>query len=471
MKSLNSKYFDVSIWALLISLFVVIYVNFYYSHWKGEKNIVVNEVLSYYGYLTAAFIYDDISLEFTKKEPKKFYGKYWRTKSPTGKYVLRTSGGLAILYLPFFFSADAIAELIGYEATGYTLPYRFALVLSSVFYMMIGAVFLRKFLLKYFSKPIVAITLLATILGTNLLWYVTIEAAMSHAYSFAFISIFLFVIDNWHKNQSISNTIYIGLLVGIISLIRPTNIIVVVLLVLWKVTTWEELKNRILFLLNKWYLILLMILMYFIVWSPQIIYWKYVTDSYLYYSYPDNQGFFFLNPQLYNTLFSWRKGFLIYTPVMVFAIIGIGLLYKNSKEFFWPVFIYLLISWYLMSSWWSWWYGGSFGLRPFIDSYGVFSIGLATFLTWVSKITPLKRTILVSLFALSIILGVWHFKRYRGGSIHWVSMTKEAYFECFWTITPTDEWYNKIRKPDFKLAKEGIYKYADESEENNSKNK
>jgi hypothetical protein len=378
---------------------------------------------------------------------------------------------MAMLYLPFFTAAHIAAEPLGYSTSGYSLPYRIALVISSVFYLLLGAIFLRKFLLKYFSSNVVAITLITIILATNLLRYVTIEAAMSHAYSFTLISIFLFVIDNWYKKKSIKNTIFVGLLVGIISLIRPTNIVIVLLLVLWKVTTWEELKIRILFLLNKWYLVLLMILMFLMVWSPQFIYWKHVSGSFLFYSYPEDQSFFFSNPQLFSTLFSWRKGFFIYTPVMIFAFIGIGLLYKNKKYFFWPVIIYFLVSWYIMSSWWSWWYGGSLGQRPFIDSYGVFSIGLAMFLTWLTKLKPISKTILIIIFLLSASLGAWHTARYRGGSIHWNSMTKEAYFDSFWSKKPSAEWYKKIRKPDSKLAKKGIYRYADESEENSSSNK
>ena len=374
-----------------------------------------------------------------------------------------TSSGMSMMYLPFFIVAHPMAQLLGYEADGYSLPYRFALAMSSIFYLFIGLIFLRKFLLNYFSKGIVAITILTITLITNLLWYVIFEPAMSHVFSFALISAFLYYTDNWLESPSIKQTILLGLLVGIISLIRPTNVVIVILLIFWKVTTLANLKTRIMFFIERWYLVLIMLLMFTIVWTPQIIYWKYVSGSYFYYSYPKSQGFFFLNPQLFNTLFSWRKGFLIYTPVMAFALLGIGLLYKNKKEFFWPVLIYFLISWYIISSWWSWWYGGSFGLRPTIDSYGVYSIGLATFLTWVSKSTHYKKTILISLFIISVFLSGWNFQKYKGGSIHWDSMTREAYFDSFWRIHPTPTFHEKIRKPDDKLARKGIYKYKDEN--------
>lgn len=468
MKKINIKNIDPSLWALLFSLFAVVYINFNFSNWNSPKRILIHDVLSYYAYLPATFVYNDISLESIENKGKKLGGSgrfYWK-ESPIGKSVISTSSGMSMLYFPFFIVAHPAAQMLGYKADGYSTPYRFALAMSSIFYLLIGAVFLRKFLLRYFSRQVVAITLLVIILSTNLLWYLTSEPAMTHGYNFALISVLLYAIDSWFINTSIKYTILIGILIGIISLIRPTNVAVVILLILWKVTSWVELKNRILFFMKKWYLILIMLAMLIVVWSPQLIYWKYVSGSFFYYSYPDDMGFFFLNPQLFATLFSWHKGLLIYTPVMIFAFIGIGLLYKNKKVLFWPILIYFLISWYIISSWWCWWYGGSFGLRPFIDLYGASSVGVAAFLTWALKTTWFKRTILLTLFLFTVLLSTWHYQRYRGGSIHWESMTREAYFDSFWSAKPSDDWHKKIRKIDSKLARKGIYKYEDEAQEN-----
>ncbi len=386
MKKLNKAFSDSSIWALLISIFIVFFINFNDKLWNDPHRIIVTDVLSYYAYLPATFVYNDISLESIKDKGKTLGGAFYGKESPTGKTVIITSCGMSMLYFPFFIVAHPVAQIMGYKANGYSIPYKFALAMSSIFYLIMGAIFLRLLLIKYFDRQEVAIALLITLLATNLLWYVTYEAPMTHVYSFALISIFMYIIDKWLDNPTIKYTLLTGLLVGIISLVRPTNVVVVILFILWKVTTWQELKNRVLFFLNRWYLIVLMLLVFFIVWSPQFIYWKYVTGSYFFYSYPKGQGFFFLNPQLFNTLFSWRKGLFIYTPVMIFAIIGIGMLYRVKKNLFFPVLVYSLITWYIISSWWDWWYGGSFGLRAFIDSYGVFSIGLSAFLTWAFRI-------------------------------------------------------------------------------------
>lgn len=317
--------------------------------------------------------------------------------------------------------------------------------------------------MKYFSDKVIALVMLATLFGSNLFYYVTGEAPMTHAFSYCLITLFLFVADKWVDKISIWSTIQLGLLVGLISLIRPTNIIVVLLLVLWKVTNFADLKARFFMLLKHWHFILLMIFFAFLVWVPQFVYWKWVSGQYFYYSYPDDQGFFFLNPQLYNNLFSWRKGWLIYAPVMTFTLIGIGLLHRVNKLFFWPVLVYFLLSWYILSSWWDWWYGGGFGMRPYIDSYGIFAFGMAAFLTWVFRQKKLIKIPLITLFVLALLLGGYNNMRYHYSSLHFDSGTRETYFVDFFHVRHTPGYWKSLRKPDYKLARKGIYRYEDES--------
>ena len=465
MKNLGIKYFDISAWAIIFCLSIVLYINFYHSNWNNTEKVIGHDARSYYAYLPATIIYNDLSLEFLKSPGNQLGKGFWGKKSPIGKTVIITSYGMSLLYSPFFLIAHSSAKLMGYPADGYSVPYCFALVMSSIFYLFIGVIFLRKFLLKYFSKLVVAITISIIILTTNMLWYVTFEATMTHVYSFGLISIFIYLIDKWIEHPSIKHTLLIGFLIGIITLIRPTNVVIVLLLVFWKVTSWKEFVNRLLLIIKDWYHILIMIIVFIIIWIPQFLYWKYISGSYIYYSYPDSMGFFFDNPQLFNSLFSWRKGFLIYTPVMIFSFIGIGILYKKNKQFFLPIVIYWLASWYIISSWWDWWYGGGFGIRPYIDSYGILAIGLAAFLTWVFSARRLLKTIIITIFIITIALSVWHFKRYQHGSIHWAGMTKQAYFNSFWRATPAANFYEKVRMPDIKLARKGIYKYEDEQKE------
>ncbi|MFO7610005.1 MAG: hypothetical protein R6X35_12570, partial [Candidatus Krumholzibacteriia bacterium] len=58
------------------------------------------------------------------------------------------------------------------------------------------------------------------------------------------------------------------------------------------------------------------------------------TGQFVFNSYME-EGFFFLKPKFFHGLFSYRKGWLVYSPVMTMAIIGfIWMRYKVSSLFF-----------------------------------------------------------------------------------------------------------------------------------------
>jgi len=245
-----------------------------------------------------------------------------------------------------------------------------------------------------------------------------------------------------------------GLIIGLITLIRPTNGLVVILFLLYNITNWKDMLSRVQLFLKNYGKIIVVIACAFVVWIPQFLYWKSVTGEWLYYSY-GNEKFFFNDPKIFSVLFSFRKGWLIYTPVMIFALIGVGMLWKTNKKYFYPIVLFLIINIYVVSSWWCWWYGGSFGMRALIESYAILAIPLAAFFTWVAKQKLRLKIPLIIIIAVVSSLSIFHTFRYHYGSIHWSSMTKEAYFDSFWRVRPSDKFHSLLIDPDYKWAREG----------------
>ena len=72
------------------------------KHWKEEQRVIEWDAISYYAYLPATFIYNDLSLSFTDgyDGPHKFV--FWPEKGPDGKYLIKTTMGLSVMWLPFF---------------------------------------------------------------------------------------------------------------------------------------------------------------------------------------------------------------------------------------------------------------------------------------------------------------------------------------------------------------------------------
>ena len=102
-----------------------------------------------------------------------------------------------------------------------------------------------------------------------------------------------------------------------------------------------------------------------------------------------------------------------------------------------------------MFSWWCWWYGGSFGSRPMIDSYALNAILIAVcieaILNWKYWISiPL----LLVLFG-GIQLNRYQSQQYRWKIIHWDAMTKEAYFFTLLEDPEAPEVESLLKNPEY----------------------
>jgi hypothetical protein len=157
-------------------------------------------------------------------------------------------------------------------------------------------------------------------------------------------------------------------------------------------------------------------------------------------------------------LFSFRKGWFIYTPLMLLAVAGMFHLPK-MKNYLFPILAFMVLNVYIISSWWCWWYGGSFGMRTLIECYAILTIPLA--LT-VSKLLENKqpvRTLVVSVIVMFIIWNLYTTYQYKRGIIHYDSMTAKAYIKLFSNFHAPDGYEKLLALPNYEEAKLGREKY------------
>lgn len=446
-----------SVHVLYLILLLLVGTVIKFGPWKNAEKpgkLISWDVTSYYGYLPATFIEKDLSLSFVQSDSAYYHERqmYWPEIAPNGKKLIKTTMGMSFLYAPFFAIANFIDDDTS-KSRGFSETYEFWLVLSSLFYTIIGMVFLRLFLIKQFSDQITSIILFLIYLGTNLFYYITVEPLMPHAYNLALVSIFLYHTILWHENHNWKNTIIIGFVIGLITLIRPVNFLIILFFLLYNVKRTKDLKLQVdKFLNHKAKLTAVAMIGLFVI-SPQLIYWKIQTGSFLYNSYSGEQ-FFFLKPHILDGLFSYRKGWFLYTPLMLFAVIGLFLKHNNRPA---STGIFILVT-YITFSWWNWWYGGGFGCRPLIDFYPLFALGFGNLLIGVNKINWLKYSSII-LGILLVIFNLFQTLQKKSDAIHWDSMTKEAYWHNFLHRYPQPGFENTLQAPNNEAAKEGKNEY------------
>lgn len=445
-------------WIILLLIFISTYSIFNLKHWKKEDRIISYDVISYYSYLPATFIYGDVTLNEPNENFKKYNHTFWYQKTADGHQVFKTSMGMAILYSPFFFLSHIYTLATDGVASGFSSTYKFGICMSSLFYFIIGLLFLRKFLRLYYSINVVAFTLFFTVLGTNLYYYTVIGVGLTHNYLFCLLSIFIYGIVKWYEKPTLKLSILLGLLVGLMVLVRPTMILVALFALFFNINSYKLLMLRFHFFKANVLKIVIILLFAFITWIPQFFYWKLATGNYLFYSYTD-EGFFFSDPQIVNALFSFRKGWLLYTPIMTFSLIGLFLLFKNKHKMAFSLSITIVSYFYVATCWWDWWFGGSFGYRTMIEMLPLLSFGLAYFIQVVVKYSKVFKIVSLSVLFLLVGFNIFQTRQAHEGLIHHDSMTKEAYFKILFKLQSQisrEEVKPYLKAPDYEKAKRGI---------------
>jgi len=442
------------VWVIALLILVSSYTIFNLKQWKKEGGIIAWDVISYYGYLPAAFIYGDVSLENPNEKFDEYHHVFWMEKANNGGNVFKTSMGMSILYAPFFFASHIYTIATANLASGFSLPYKFGLAMSSIFYLLIGLVFLRKLLQKFFSEKVIALTLLFVGLGTNFYYYTVIVVGMPHIYLFSLLAVTSYYTVVWYEKPKFKTSILLGVLTGLMVLVRPTMLIVLLFPLLYNI---NSIKERGLFFKKYIFQVMSIFLFACIVWVPQFLYWKAVTGDFLFYSYSE-EGFFFTDPQLLNALFSFRKGWLLYTPIMGFALLGFVFMIKKKEKMTWsliaPVFIYF----YVASCWWDWWFGGSFGYRTMIDVMPLLAVGLAYFIQELLTLKKIMKSSLLTLMFLILGFNLFQTRQAHEGLIHHDSMTKTAYFKILFKLQKQisrEDLKPYLKTPDYNAAKSG----------------
>lgn len=440
-----------SVAVIILIFFCIIEIHFNLKKWESY-NVIRWDVLNYYGYLPATFIEKDLKLLSTENADLK----YSYVTTPAGQHVIKTSMGMAVMYAPFFGIAHLLSSPLSYSPNGYSKIYQLLICFSGLFYLMFGLSYLRKILLQYYSEKITAWSIFFIFFGTNLLYYSSVESAMSHAYTFSLFSGFLYYVIAYFKKPNKKYSIYLGLFFGLMLLIRPINILLIVVLFLFDIRSIGDIKERVIFFIKNYSHIILFSVISFAVLLPQLLYWKYVTGNFLFFSYI-NERFYFDNPHIINCLIGFRKGWFIYTPILFFAFIGLFFIKKQASRVFKNTLIILIpLYFYIVSSWWCWWYGGSFGLRPMIDIYPLMCISIAALLMQLEQIKKQTRQIVFTGLLFLVLLNLVQTYQYKRFVIHYDSMTAKAYLNAFGKIESSDTDSTLLVHPDYDKALLGL---------------
>ena len=429
---------------VLSILFVVLFRSFVFQK-NGQE--LSWDVLGYYLPLPSTFIHEDpLFNDFTwlkeLNSDQDYAGTLFMvTQTPNGEPMYFFLLGMSFLYLPFFLFGHGIAYVQGYPMDGFSLPYEWTMVAGAITVTIIGLYFFSKILKTFFSDGISAIVLLGIVFGTNWSHHCTIKNLETVNYLFTLATITFWFTIQWHRTKKLKHLL--GIVFGVVmaGLIKPSEVLILIFPVLYSVYNWRSAQKKFQLLFDHRIQILIGVLFGLTLCIPQLTYWHLKTGSLIFDSYQNNGvGLDFFSPHTMEALFSFRKGWLVYTPVMVFSLYGFPLMYNRNKQVFTAILVYFLVSFYIITSWTEWWYGAGFSNRPVIALYPFLAIPFGYLVEFAMKQKKvLSAALLILLTALSG-LNLFQQWQQRSGLIHPTRMTKEYYWKVFLKTEKKKEW-------------------------------
>jgi hypothetical protein len=361
-------------WIVLILLLVLVFG--YYTMYRNCWNMSKDSNL-YYVYLRSLFF--DGDLHFTN-DYMRMGGPVYSMNHQTGYWLNPFAVGCSILWSPLFLTGHLYAKCFGFPADGYSeFPYGISINLAGLLLAWIGLVLLVTTLQKFFEDKIAILTALIVWFGTPLTFYTNQQPNLDTSLSFFAGSSFLYFFFLIREKATTQRWIGLGISAGIAMLIRPQNIILLIipailllrlLLVAIKDNSAKSLSQTV----KGASLLLIFTTVTFI---PQMLIWQIMYNSAL--TIPQGKNWMeWNNPKILQVLFSTNHGLFTWTPILLLGSLGLFLFFLKDKWSAPAMLLAFLMMIYINSVPNDWWGGSAFGGRRFSSTFPILAFGIAS---------------------------------------------------------------------------------------------
>lgn len=373
--------------------------------------MTASDAIEYYVYDRS--LYFDHNLDFVNdyqgfydRNPKglaNFKAGFIDKRNPSGKAINNGPIGSAILWVPFFLVGDGAARLLhavgtSTAADGYSLPYIWAVSLGSALYAGM-ALLLTYLLARAITDRRAALWASLVIwLGTPALFYSHLAPTYAHATSWFAAAAFLTVWFRMRERRSWFGWVALGALGGLVAMVREQDAVFLLVPVV------DELLRLIPGIRSherRWMrdvgrtLIggLVMGCCAVLAFMPQLLVYRALNGN-LRPSSEVSDKLQWNAPNALRVLFDPGHGLFLWTPILVLAVVGLGLLIQRDPRLGVTLATGFVMTWYLNGSFQTWTTAGAFGARRFIVCSPIFAVGLAELFRRFGERTAGTRSIL-----------------------------------------------------------------------------
>lgn len=397
--------------------------------------VAASDEIEYFSYLPSLLLDHDLqfrnqyeyfcNLDVEDCIRSRFQETFLNLKTPTGLQINFAPMGTAVLWLPFYLVAHLMALLLqnvnpAFAANGVSLPYIYAVCLGSVFYGWAGIYLAYRIARAYVDDFLALAAALVILFATNAVYYVYVAPAFSHAASLFASALFVYV---WWRTRNPraqgdwKSWLALGASGGLMTMVREQEAVLFVIplveaaIQLWRTLTiqlnWtaeqsiERNKARNIKRVRPFLFgLIIMATSALVAFSPQFVVYR-VLNGNLLPAHNVTDKFTWDGAHIGDILFSNFHGLFSWTPIVLFAVVGLVLLWRKDKVLAAVFLIAFAAETFLLGSFSTWFGGAAFGMRRFINCTVLFVVGLALLADWLQ--TRIPRPVLATIGGLFVV--------------------------------------------------------------------
>jgi hypothetical protein len=370
--------------------------------------------VGYYAYARAPLI--EHSLDFThdyQQANSSFReNRLDKNGQPTPEFRTRTGHienhftvGPAILWAPFLLVTHAgvlLARAMGSAVSpdGFSTPYRIAMACGTAFYGFLGLLISFRLARKYVDETWALLATLAIWWASSLPVYMYFNPSWSHAHSAFVVALFVWCWHETRDGRTVAQWILLGALAGLMLDVYYANVMLFVILLFEAAREYSAALRQAtpstpsvsqLLTRHAAFAVTLLVCM-----LPTFIAHRIVYGSIFETGYVSIRDWFWTSPYLFSVLFSSNHGLISWTPILLFAVIGLFAFWRSVPRPGWAFLGAALAFYYFIASYPDWAGISSYGSRFFVSLTPLFILGLGVFLDRFTRIFRTRRAALAA---------------------------------------------------------------------------
>jgi hypothetical protein len=332
--------------------------------------------------------------------------------TPNGHFWNHWTIGPAILWAPFLLVARGVMPAVDWLRgthsawDGFAKPYMIAMAIGTLFYGFLTLWISFRLARKFAVEKWAFLATIAIWLATSFSYYLYVEPSFAHVHSAFLIAVFFWLWESTRVERNLGQWIGLGAIAGLLVDTYYPNALVLLLPLMeslrdywaaWRLGEFQRLRRL---LINHVLFGAAALVLFF----PTLLTKKILWGSYFQSGYREN--WYWNSPYFFRVCFS-SHGVFSWTPILLFAIVGLFLLRKADRALSYGLLITLLAFTYFIGCYQGWHAIPSFGNRFFISFTVFFILGLAAFMNELRRLGNQRRVFLPAVLTTGLLI-LWN---------------------------------------------------------------